>query len=79
MDRQLKSTDSSLKIYISEESRRDLFKMIDEIPDGLNDILSAENLERYCLGKTHLADSAYSQIRRLLKKEYKEYKEQKKE
>lgn len=79
MDRGLKSTDSSLKIYISEESRNEIFKDIDENPDCIDYIFSAENLERYCLGKTHLADYAYSQIRRLLKKEYKEYKEQKKE
>lgn len=34
---------------------------------------SAENLERYCLGDTGALDYAYSHIRSLLKKEYKEW------
>lgn len=66
----MKSTDTNLKIYIAEEARDKLFKKMQQVIDP-KDLLSAENLERICLGKTHLPDYAYGQIRRLLKQEFK--------
>ena len=51
----MKSTDSTLKIYITEEAREELFKHIRAEEDTLiKYYLSAEYLERVCLGKTHL-------------------------
>lgn len=71
----MKSTDTNLKIYISEEEREQLFKKMSHQND-YSDLLSAEHLETICLGKTHLADKAYGQIRRLLKQEYKQWLQQ---
>lgn len=68
----MKSTDTNLKIYITEEAREKLFKEMQQVNDT-RDLLSAENLGRMCLGKTHLADYAYGQIRRLLKQEFKQW------
>lgn len=68
----MKSTDTNLKIYITEEAREELFKKMQQVNDP-KDLLSAENLERICLGKTYLSDSAYGQIRRLLKQEFKQW------
>lgn len=66
------STDTNLKIYITEEAREELFKKM-RLVDDPKDLLSAENLEKICLGKTHLSDYAYGQIRRLLKQEFKRW------
>lgn len=72
----MESTDSTLKIYIKPETRVELFTLILNDEENRKDYLSAENLERICLGKTYLPDYAYSQIRRLLKNEYKIWKGQ---
>lgn len=71
----MESTDSTLKIYIKPETREELFTLILNDEENMKDYLSAESLERICLGKTHLPDYAYSQIRKLLKNEYKVWKE----
>lgn len=68
----MKSTDTNLKIYIRAEDREELFKQMQQT-DDVKDLLSASNLERICLGKTHLPDYAYGQIRRLLKQEFKQW------
>ena len=68
----MKSTDTNLKIYITEEVREELFKKMQQVNDP-KDLLSAENLEKICLGKTYLPDYAYGQIRRLLKQEFKQW------
>lgn len=70
MPKALKSTDATLPIYITEEAREALFKKMQQVNDP-KDLLSAEYLETICLGKTHLANRAYGQIRRLLKQEFK--------
>ena len=67
------SLDTTQKIYITEESREKLFNHIYEENMNLDYAFSAEYLERVCLGKTYLSDSAYSTIKRLLRKEYKEW------
>lgn len=71
----MESIDSTLKIYIKPDTREELFTLIFNDEDNMKDYLSSENLERICLGKTHLPDYAYSQIRKLLKIEYKIWKE----
>lgn len=68
----MKSTDTNLKIYISEKEREKLFKKMQQVNDP-KDLLSSDNLEKICLGKTYLADYAYGQIRRLLKKEFEQW------
>lgn len=68
----MKSTDTNLKIYITEEAREELFNKMQQVIDP-KDLLSAENLERICLGKTYLSDYAYGQIRHLLKQEFKQW------
>lgn len=68
----MKSTDTNLKIYITEKAREALFKKMQQVNDT-RDLLRAENLERICLGKTYLPDYAYGQIRRLLKQEFKQW------
>ena len=68
----MKSTDTNLKIYITEEAREALFKEMQQVND-IGDLLSPSNLEQICLGKTHLPDYAYGQIRRLLKQEFKQW------
>ena len=68
----MKSTDTNLKIYIMEEVREELFKKMQQVNDP-KDLLSTENLEKICLGKTYLSDYAYGQIRRLLKQEFKQW------
>lgn len=73
----MESIDSTLKIYIKPDTRAELFNSIINDEDNMKDYLSIENLERICLGKTHLPDYAYSQIRKLLKIEYKIWKEKK--
>lgn len=67
-------------IWIKDEEKLLLFKdILDAEKQGNKDLvkylLSAENLERICLGKTYLPDYAYSKLRSKLKKEYKEWKE----
>lgn len=68
----MKSTDTNLKIYITEEAREELFKKMQQVNDT-RDLLSSSSLEQICLGKTHLSDYAYGQIRRLLKQEFKQW------
>lgn len=67
------SLDTTQKIYITKESRERLFNHIYEENMKLDYAFSAEYLERVCLGKTYLSESAYSTIKRLLRKEYKEW------
>lgn len=66
-------------IWIKEEEKLLLFKDIlnaekQRDKDTLKYLLSAENLERICLGKTYLPDYAYSKLRSKLKKEYKQWR-----
>lgn len=68
----MQSTDTNLKMYISEEERAKLFCKMQQF-ENPSELLSAEYLEQICLGSTHLADYAYGQIRRLLKQEYKQW------
>lgn len=76
----MSSLDTTMKIYINAVGREELFK---ELYESENDpaffkyLWSPANLERYCLGRTGSNDYAYSHIRALLKKEYKEWKQQK--
>lgn len=72
------SLNKNQKIYITEHNRENLFKHIKEVQEEIEEMnidyfFSAENLERYCSGKTCLFDYAYGHIRKLLKKEYKEW------
>lgn len=67
------SLDTTQKIYITKESREKLFNHIYKENMNLDYVFSAEYLERVCLGKTYLSESAYSTIKRLLRKEYKEW------
>ncbi len=68
------SLNTNQKIYITEEARLELFQKIEPFGDYTQQYaFSADCLERYCLGKTELPDYAYSHIRSLLKKEFKEY------
>lgn len=70
------SLDENQRIYIDEEGRESLFNEIFEAQQKGQDIkyyFSSEYLERYCLGDTSAYDYAYSHIRALLKKEYKEW------
>lgn len=74
------SLDREMKIYIKESERAVLFNELHENENNkafFKLLWSAENLERYCMGKTGLADYAYSHIRVLLKKEYAEWKKAK--
>lgn len=59
--------EAAQKCYSADEMKH-------EIKSVLDFYFSAENLERYCVGNTGLADYAYSHIRVLLKKEYAEWK-----
>lgn len=68
------SLNRNLKIYITEKNRLDLFQTIKPFGDRTEEYaFSTDCLERYCSGDTGLSDSAYSHIRSLLKKEFKEY------
>lgn len=67
------SLDTTQKIYITKESREKLFNHIYKENMNLDYVFSAEYLEKYCLGKTYLSEAAYSTIKRLLRKEYKEW------
>ena len=64
------SLNRNQKIYITEYNRENLFKHIKEVQDemDIDYFFSAENLERYCSGKTHLCEYAYGHIRKLLKR-----------
>ena len=68
------SLDPNQKIYIDEEGRNELFNKIISGEYTEKYAFNTEYLERYCLGKTYLPDYAYSHIRILLKKEFKQYK-----
>jgi len=68
------SLDPNQKIYIDEEGRTELFDKILSGEYTEKYAFNIECLERYCLGKTYLPDYAYSHIRSLLKKEFKQYK-----
>lgn len=76
------STDKTMPIYIRSEEREELFNSIYEAEEE-NDreevklLLSSEYLEKICLGRTELPDYAYGHLRKLLKTEYKEWKEEK--
>ena len=72
MTKSLKSTNTTLPIYITEEAREALFLKMQQVDDP-KDLLRADYLETICLGKTYLTDRAYGQIRRLLKQEFKEW------
>ncbi len=64
-----------MDIYIEESEKLLLFKeMLKSSQEEQKYLLSAENLERYCNGKTYLPDYAYSKIKTQLKKEFKEWK-----
>ena len=71
-------TDASLnenqKIYITEKNRLKLFQQIEPFGEYTKEYaFSTDCLERYCSGNTGLSDSAYSHIKSLLKKEFREY------
>ena len=69
------SLDTTKDIYIDARGRAMLFQEITAcLKDGLtlNEVVQAEVLEKYCLGKTYLPDYAYSRMKRLIKKEYRE-------
>ena len=68
------SLDTNQKIYIDEKDRNELFDKIISGEYKEEYAFNTECLERYCLGKTYLPDYAYSHIRSLLKKEFKQYK-----
>lgn len=70
----ISSLDPNQKIYIDEEGRNELFDKIIRGEYTEKYAFNTECLERYCLGKTYLPDYAYSHIRSLLKKEFKQYK-----
>lgn len=68
------SLNENQKIYITGKSRLELFHNIEPFGEYTQEYaFSPECLERYCLGKTELPDYAYSHIRSLLKKEFKQY------
>lgn len=63
-------------IYIEETEKLALFKeMLKSTKEEQKYLLSAENLEKYCKGKTHLPDYAYSKLRAKLKVEFKVWKD----
>lgn len=71
------SLNENQKIYITEKNRLQLFHKIEPFGDYTKDYaFSSDCLERYCSGNTGLSDSAYSHIKALLKKEFKEYCEE---
>lgn len=60
------------EIYIEEKEKELLFEEMLTIEETeYKYFLRAENLERYCKGKTYLPDYAYSKIRKQLLKEFK--------
>lgn len=64
-----------MNIYIEEAEKLLLFEeMLKSNKEEQKYLLSAENLERYCKGKTYLSDYAYSKIRTQLRVEFKEWK-----
>jgi len=68
------SLNENQKIYITEKNRLELFHKIEPFGDYSKEYaFSTDCLERYCSGNTGLSDYAYSHIRSLLKKEFKEY------
>jgi len=67
------SLDVNQNIYISPQGREEFFQHITNNNFDLKYAFSSEYLEKWCLGKTYLPDYAYSHIRSLLKKEYKEW------
>lgn len=71
------SLNENQKIYITEKNRLQLFRKIEPFGDYTKEYaFSTDCLERYCSGNTGLSDSAYSHIKALLKKEFKEYCEE---
>lgn len=82
----ISSLDNTQPIYMDEENREELFERIYEEHKNKDYwsayknnenffkwYISSELLEDYCLGKTWLADSAYSKIIRAVKREYVEW------
>lgn len=68
------SLNENQKIYITEKNRLNLFQQIEPFGNYTEKYaFSTDCLERYCSGNTGLSDYAYSHIRSLLKKEFKEY------
>lgn len=68
------------RIFITDETKLELFEQLHEEEMNGNKYmfefyLSAEHLERICLGSTGQCDKAYGSIRRKLKAEYLEWKE----
>lgn len=65
-----------MDIYINEKEKLELFEeLLISDREEQRYLLSADHLERICLGKTYLPDYAYSKIRSQLKKEFKIWKE----
>jgi len=68
------SLNENQKIFITEKDRLDLFHKIEPFGEYTKEYaFSTDCLERFCSGRTELPDYAYSHIRALLKKEFKEY------
>lgn len=80
------SLDTNQAIYIQEHHREQLFNHIYEEEKTCTDLkklyeyeFSSEELEKYCSGKIWKDDYAYKHISKLLRKEYEEWKENKKQ
>ena len=70
------SLDKTHRIYISKNNREEFFEEIFTLEKQGEDIsyyFTPDYLEQICLGDTGADDKKYSQIIKLLKKEYKEY------
>lgn len=70
------SLDKTHRIYISKNNRTKFFEEIFTLEKQGEDIsyyFTPDYLEQICLGDTGADDKKYSQIIKLLKKEYKEY------
>ena len=61
-----------MDIYIDKKEKLISFKEM--LTGDQKYLLSAENLERYCKGKTYLSDYIYNKLRTTLKAEFKEWK-----
>lgn len=64
-----------MNIYIEDFEKLLLFEeMLKSSKEDQKYLLSVENLERYCKGKTYLPDYTYNKVRAQLKREFKEWK-----
>ena len=62
-------------IYIDKSEKLLLFEeMLKSNKEEQKYLLSAENLEKYCKGKTYLPDYAYNKLKAKLRVEFKEWK-----